>query len=549
MNSHAPIVIHRHINRLPPLVGRWYALGFALLLLGATSLLMFSVRTHVNILSVALIFLIVLVAIPLFADRLSSSASAIVAFMLFDVLFIEPYYTLSVASTDHVLALVVFLSVATVVSQLAYRLRVRATEALAHGRRMTILFELSQVLITESSAAGILNAVVARTIALLGVRSCAVLLLNEVREPQIHAAGGPPPPIKEPDHRAVMQWAVEHRQPAGLGGRQRVQIRTRDGVHRRTPPRLVAPRRGTTLYIPISTAREVIGLFYVGDSGHRQQLANVDQQLLLTFANQIALALERVQLAEDATRAAVIARSDALKTALLSAVSHDLRTPLATIKAGATSLLQEGIIWSPEDQRDLLEAIDEETDRMTRLVSNLLDLTRIEAGVLRPNLAWNDPIDVVQETVRRAQLRLSNHTICVHLTPPLPPTLFDDVEIGQVLFNLLENAGKYAPAGTPIDVTLVQDGDTLVFGVEDRGPGVPPDRAERIFEKFYRLEERRAASGAGIGLAICRGIVEAHGGRISVVARDGGGSRFQFTMPIQHRQADAVEEGTWAHAS
>ena len=256
-----------------------------------------------------------------------------------------------------------------------------------------------------------------------------------------------------------------------------------------------------------------------------------------------------MRLADDATRATVIARSDALKSALLSAVSHDLRTPLATIKAGATSLLQEDIVWSLRDQRDLLEAIDEETDRMTRLVSNLLDLTRIEAGALRPNLAWNDPVDIVQETIRRVQPLLSQHHIVTHLPSHLPTTLFDEVEIGQVLFNLLENAGKYAPAGTTIDVTLEQDGDTLVFRVEDRGPGIPPDRAERVFEKFYRLEERRLASGAGIGLAICRGIVEAHGGNISVETRDGGGASFRFTLPIQNRQPVHGEEGTWVRAS
>jgi two-component system sensor histidine kinase KdpD len=283
--------------------------------------------------------------------------------------------------------------------------------------------------------------------------------------------------------------------------------------------------------VPIGVSSRVSGVLYVSHADPGRRFSENDQQLLLTFANQIALALDRVRLGEEATRAAVLARSDELKSALLSAVSHDLRTPLASIKASATSLLQPDIAWSADDQRDLLSAIDEETDRLSRLVGNLLDLTRIEAGELRPQREWNDPEEVVRDTARRAQASLPRHVIQVDVAGELPAALFDYVEIAQVLFNLIENAGKYAPPGTTIDVSCRLAQDEIEFAVADRGPGIPADEEERIFAKFYRMERQGGPHGAGIGLSICRGIVEAHGGRIWVEPREGGGATFQFTIP------------------
>jgi two-component system, OmpR family, sensor histidine kinase KdpD len=510
----------------------------AAMLLGLSTVAMLAARTHLNVLNVALIFLVLIVAIALFADRWTSIASSIAAFLLFDFFFVLPFYTLDVAAADHVLALVVFLGVATLTSQLVYRVRVRTVEALARGRQMTMLFELSQALIADVTVAGMLGAIVERVAEVLGTASCAILMLDDDHQIVVRAAVGPPPPIDDRDHAAVALWAMEQRRPAGLGERRRRFVRPHGTRNQATPRPPIPIRSQASLYVPIGVSSRVSGVLFVSHADPGRRFSEDDQQLLLTFANQIALALDRVRLGEEATRAAVLTRSDELKSALLSAVSHDLRTPLASIKASATSLLQPDIVWSADDQRDLLVAIDEETDRLTRLVSNLLDLTRIEAGELRPQREWNDPEEVVRDTARRAQATLPRHVIQVDVPEGMPPALFDYVEIAQVLFNLIENAGKYAPQGTTIDVSCQLIDGAIEFAVADRGPGIPANEEARIFAKFYRMERQGGPRGAGVGLSICRGIVEAHGGRIWVEPRGGGGAIFRFAVPVSDRHGE-----------
>ncbi|HEX5164071.1 MAG TPA: ATP-binding protein [Thermomicrobiales bacterium] len=511
-------------------------MGAAVLLLGLATVVMLAVRTHLNILSVALIFLVLVVIIATFADRWVSVAASFVAFVLFDYFFVLPYYSLDVAAADHVLALVVFLGTAAVISQLVYRVRMRTIEALARGRQMEILFDLSQALIADVTLAGMLSAIAERVADVLGTAACAILLVDEQGQPVVHAAVGPPPPIEDRDHQVVALWALEHRRPAGLGQRRSRHVLPH-GSRSQTRRSPLPSRDGASLYVPIGVPARVSGLLYVSHVGSRQQFSSEDQHLLQLFANQIALALERVRLGEEATRAAVLARSDELKSALLSAVSHDLRTPLASIKASATSLLQPDIDWSPNDQRDLLIAIDEETDRLTRLVRNLLDLTRIEAGALRPQTEWNDPEEVIRETVARAGGIYPRHEIRVQLPAAVPLVMFDYVEIAQVLINLIENAGKFAPPETTIDISCRLVPGAIEFAVADRGPGIPAGEEEAIFGKFYRIGRSGGPQGAGIGLSVCRGIVEAHGGRIWAEPREGGGAVFRFALP---RDADRL---------
>jgi two-component system sensor histidine kinase KdpD len=496
------------------------------------SALMLPARGHLNVLNISLIYLMLIVLIALFADRWSSAAAAVMAFLLFDVLFIEPHYTLTIARADHVLALFVFLGIAVVVSQLIYQVRQRTLEALRHGRRMETLYELSQALIADIDLDSLLAGIVERVVSVFGVRSCAMVMLDDHR-PVIRASHGLAPDLADPDEQALLLWAVEQRQPAGVGstaGRVLAPRGTR--TPGRAPLRL-RQRRQPVLYVPIAVAGRTLGVLRLADPIGGTGFSSDDRQLLATFANQAALAIERIRLGDEATKAAVLARSDELKSALLSAVSHDLRTPLASIKASATSLLQDDVHWTKEDERDLLQAIDEESDRLARIVGNLLDLSRIEGGVLRPQRDWNEVAEVVADAAGRLRPTLPDREIRVTVEPDLPPVRFDYVEIGQVLVNLLENAAKYSSPGQPIDVSAARAGQMVVISVADRGRGIPPGEEERIFDKFYRLENRRGVSGAGIGLSICKGIAEAHGGRIWVEQRDGGGSVFRFTLPIE----------------
>jgi two-component system sensor histidine kinase KdpD len=504
---------------------------------------MLLVRSHLNALNVSLIYLIAVVGVALVADRWLSIAVAVAAFLLFDWFFIPPYHTFTVARSDHILALFVFLGIATLTSQLVYQARQRAMEALYRGQQMETLYALSRGLIGDISLDPMLAAIVERVAEVLGAGACAILLPDERHQLVVRASTGPLPDPADRDDAGLAQWAFENREPTARGHSRGRVVRPRGMTQTAAPASTrVAQRQQPTLYIPIATANRTIGVLRVAQP-RRGAFGRDDQQLLTTFANQAALAIERVRLNEESTRAAIAARSDELKSALLSAVSHDLRTPLASIKASATSLLQEDVNWSVEDQRDLLQAIDEETDRLTRIVGNLLDLSRIEAGVLRPQRDWNDVEEVVRETVERARPAVVGHDIQVRIESKLPALRFDYVEIGQVLINLIENAAKYSPNGAPIEVAARRDGAHVTLSVADRGLGIPLGEEERIFDKFYRLANRPGVSGAGIGLSICKGIVEAHGGRIWAERREGGGSVFRFTLPIERTVVHDEEAG------
>jgi two-component system sensor histidine kinase KdpD len=258
-----------------------------------------------------------------------------------------------------------------------------------------------------------------------------------------------------------------------------------------------------------------------------------DEQLLTTFANQAAIALEQARLAEDASRAAVLAQSDELKSALLASVSHDLRTPLATIKAATTSLLDSDIDWTEEESRELLHAIDEETDRLSLVVGNLLDLSRIEGGVLQPDKAWYDVAELIQDVANRLAARAvaSHHHLQSTVAADLPLIELDYVEIAQVLMNLGDNALKYTPPGSTVELSARRMDGAILFEVIDNGGGIKAQHLSQLFDRFYRVENALRFPGAGIGLSIAKGLVEAHGGRIWVTSEVGQGTAFHFTLP------------------
>jgi two-component system, OmpR family, sensor histidine kinase KdpD len=259
------------------------------------------------------------------------------------------------------------------------------------------------------------------------------------------------------------------------------------------------------------------------------------ERLLLTFANGAALALEQDRLAAE-ERAATIAReSDRLKSALLSSVSHDLRTPLAGIKAAATSLLQPDIVWTEEDRHAFAADIDAEAYRLTRLVANLLDLSRIEAGAIVPNLEWEDVEDLAARVVHRMRLTMPGRDIRL-IAGPVPPVRVDVVQMEQVLTNLVENALRYSDAASPVDIRVhVNQSPAVVeIAVADRGIGIPEAELAHIFDTFYRVAQRgRRMEGTGMGLAIVRGLIEVNHGTVSVASEPGQGSTFTVSLPIE----------------
>jgi two-component system sensor histidine kinase KdpD len=265
----------------------------------------------------------------------------------------------------------------------------------------------------------------------------------------------------------------------------------------------------------------------------RALLAPEQVHLLETFASQTALAIERATLAEEAQQAQVQIETERLRSTLLSSVSHDLRTPLAAITGAASSLLDGETTLDVPTRRELQKMIYEEADRLNRLVHNLLQMTRLESGAAQPAKEWQALEEVIGAALTRLEERLRDHPLTTQLPLDLPLVPFDSVLIEQVLINLLDNAIKYTPSGSPIAISAWTEHGTVTVEVADQGPGLPPGDEQHVFEKFYRVQRTGEQHGAGLGLTICRAIVEAHGGRIWAENRPTGGVALRFTLPMQ----------------
>lgn len=493
-------------------------------------------REELGVLNVLLLYLLLTFFLALNEGLWPAVLSAVLGFLTFDFAFIPPYYAFTIANPDHVLALFVYLGVAITTAHLVSRVRSRTEEAIQEGRRSAMLAELNAALIGDVTLEAILARIAERVVTVYGAAGCRVLLPGD--DDVLVVKAWYPAEIGGQIDRvglALAEWAVEQRQPIGRGRRgPRVVLPSRQRIP--PPPTVAGTKRADVLYLPIMTARRVAGVLEVTGRPGAGAFRAEDERLLTTFVDQAALALERARLSQEAAQAIVLAKSDELKSALLAAVSHDLRTPLASIKASATSLLDDSVAWEPEARADLLGAIDEETDRLTLMVSNLLDLSRIEGGALHPRKDWYDLAELFADVRQRVASRSAQHPISVSVARDVPLLEFDYVEMAQVLINLVENAIKYTPPGTPIEISAWTTPDAVVVAVHDDGPGIPYTRQQRLFEKFYRAHTGQTVAGSGIGLAICKGLVEAHGGEISVSSAPGQGTTFSFTLP---RSTDA----------
>jgi two-component system sensor histidine kinase KdpD len=286
------------------------------------------------------------------------------------------------------------------------------------------------------------------------------------------------------------------------------------------------------LFVPLMGSRGRVGVMALFPSPESRLDDPDERQLLHTIAGLIGSALERTQLADEARRASLRIETEQLRNALLSSVSHDLRTPLGVVTGATSALLEDDVPKDDAMRRQLLLTAHEEAQRLARLVRNLLDMTRLEAGALKVQKDLQPLEEVVGSALDRMEDRLRGREVKTSIPAGLPLVPFDAILIEQVLINLLENATKYSPAGTPIEVRAQAREGEVEVEVADRGPGVARQDAERVFDKFYRVREGEGG-GVGLGLTICRGIVSAHGGRIWVEERSGGGAAFRFTLPLQ----------------
>jgi two-component system sensor histidine kinase KdpD len=483
--------------------------------------------------SIPLFFLVPVLLSSAVGGPIVGTAVSIVAVTAWDWFFIPPFYTFTVYYPRDVLALVVFLAVALLTGQLAASVRRRAQEALRRAAGAEALYELSTALIAQRDLISVLEALTARLQRAFDLEACAILLpggtTNSWRTAAV--AGNLPASQRVESNRTLhgmAVWVNAHGEPSRL------------------------PEPGIEL-LPLRSGGHSVGVLQLAASAG-ERLDGEREQLLRTFANAAAIAIEQARLAQEQRAAAMALESDRLKTALLSSVSHDLRTPLAGIKAAATSLLQDDIQWSAEDRRAFASDIDAEADRLTRLVSNLLDLSRIEAGGIQPDRDWEDVAEMVLRVVERATPQLRGHPVSVDVPPNLPPVYLDAVQIEQVLINLLENATKYSPAGSSIGVSAAvasgpNDVSEVRISVADRGPGISRAEQDRVFDKFYRVRgSNRRAAGTGMGLAIVRGLVAGHGGRVWVESEPGRGSTFVVALPlVNEAPAQPFEQAPPSH--
>ncbi len=463
--------------------------------------------------AIALVFLTAVLAAAATWGLWPSLCASVASVLAYNFFFLPPLYTFTIADPENVLALVCFLIAAVIASNLGAAVRAQADAALARARTTGDLYQFSRKLAGLGTLDDLLWATVYQVAAMLKLR--VVMLLPDGEGDGISVRAGYPPEDQLDDaDLAAARWSWLHDRPAGRGSD------TLPGTPR--------------LFLPLRTGRGKVAVMGI-ESDRPGPLLTPDQRRLLdALGDQAAVSIERIALAEAVDRARLVAETERLRSALLTSISHDLRTPLAAILGAASSLDSYDALLEPAGKRELLRTIQEEAERLGRFVANLLDMTRLEAGALAPKSELADLGEVVGSALARASKVLAAHRLEVDMAAGLPLLNLDVVLFEQALFNVLDNAAKYAPPGTEVAVRARAHGPhgDIRLQVLDRGPGIPPAALAHIFEKFYRgMPGDRQRAGTGLGLAIARGFVEAMGGRLEAENRDGGGAAFTFIFP------------------
>ena len=505
----------------------------------AVSLFIGFILWQVNIANVSMLYLLAVMATAVAFGRGPAVFASVLAFLVFDWFFVAPIHQLTVSDPEEWVSLLFFLLTAIVTGQLAAGQRQRAREAQQREREAVVLYDVVRLL-GGNDVDQALVPVAERVRAELRVTGLVIELWQADGGIRRFKAGSAPAALSAYGKSAAAGRILHSGAAAAVT----------DHVTTGRWVRIVRPTRGVgdldhVHLAPIKVDDRRFGALLLVDAGG--QFDGTDDRLVSLAAAQIGIALDRARLRQEATEAEILRRTDELRRALLNAVSHDLRTPLATIMASASSLRQNDVVWTEEERQGFAQAIEQEAERLNRLVGNLLDLSRIEAGSLRPQKSWQDLETLIGDTVDRLRTVTARHHLQVAVPKDLPPVWIDPVEIGQVLYNLVENATKYAPADTDITLEVRRISGGLAIVVSDHGPGIPAQSISRLFDPFYRvMDGRPRPQGLGLGLAIVRGLVEAHGGRVWVENRPGGGAQFTFTLPLT---AAAPEQPTPAETS
>jgi len=461
----------------------------SVILIASITTIFFALRDVLDTTLVALLYLIPLGMITAFWGLGPGITSALITFLTFNYFFIKPYYTFTVHQPTDVVILIVFFIVAVVISQLVGRAQAGLAAATAREREATQLYELSTALTS------------------------------------LH------------QDRAIAQILAKQVNAVSQGEYVDLNIMGTDPFTFHLPE-ISPPSRPPELIVSIQAARGVLGEIRLWRAA--PAISSSERRLLQTFASQGALALERAWLAQAESRAKVLEESDRLKSAILSSVSHELRTPLSTIKAAASSLRGKEVSWDSPARTQLVAAIDDEADHLNMLVGNLLDMSRIEAGALKPKREWNILPEILGGVLGRMRHLSEEHKIEMDMPENLPLIPVDYVQMEQVFTNLVSNSLKYAPVNTVIRIHAQVENESIHVQISNQGPQVPPEHLERIFDKFYRITAADRVTGTGLGLSICKGIIEAHGGQIWA-ENVPDGLAFNFTLPLTWDGAKAPQ--------
>jgi len=484
------------------------------------------IERFIGLQSVLLVFLLAILASAILWGLLPSLFACFLSVLAFNFFLIPPIYTFTIADPDNAVALIVFFIVAVIVSNLTAAIRSQIVIARARARTTEALYAFSRKLTGIGALDDLLWATAYQVSSMLKLETV-MLLPNREGSGLAVASGYPPEDVLTDAEMAAARRCWEDNRPAGRGA---------DNLP-----------AGKWLFLPLRTGSSPVGVIGVDRDEPGSLLTADERRLLDALADQAAVAIERISLARRLAEARVLAETERLRAALLTSISHDLRTPLASIIGTVSSLRSYADKYDAGERDELLATLQDEAERLNRFVGNLLDMTRLEAGAIELNLDLFDISEIIGAALRRAVNVLTCHRVEVEIASDLPMVRLDAILFEQVLFNLLDNAAKYAPPGSHIDVRARRDGDTVAVEIIDEGPGIPLDDLGRIFDKFYRVQAQdRRRAGTGLGLAICRGFIEVQGGRIEAKnRRDRSGAVLTVYIPVA--EAAEIREPAAAH--
>ena len=514
----------RAVPGLPPgpAAVRWDRYASAVGVTAACTLMAWFMYPHFELSNLVMIYLLGVTVAGLRLGRGPSALTAVLNVAAFDFFFVPPRFSFAVSDVQYLVTFGAMVTIALVIATLTASVRQQTRVAGARERRTALLYAMSRELSVTRGITGMAQVAVRHVAEVFQCR--ATVLLPDAHGKLHYPAEAPLETSFRGADLAVAQWVADHGRRAGLGSDT------------------LPAARG--LYVPLGDERRTAGVLAVLPDNARRVLLPEQSHLLETFASQVALAIERAHLAEVAVQSSLAAERETLRNTLLSSISHDLRTPLAVMAGAGSALAQHGATLDEATRVSLARSIETTAHEMSELVSNVLDLVRLESGQVALRRDWQTLDDLVGSALTRYQERLAAHHVETRLPPDLPLVWVDATLIVQLLSNLFDNIAKYTPPGTHVTVSAVPAGDFVQVSVEDNGPGLPPGDPARLFDKFQRGSGEGTVVGVGLGLAIAQAIVRSHGGEIEAQRREGGGARFVFTLP----STESTSAGTQAAA-